>query len=71
MTITMGIGRIKKVLTALPAGLLDEIDNIAREEHRSRSDLIRESLRQYSHNFQLRQKKLSIASEETASEETE
>ena len=58
MPMTIGIGRTKKVLIAIPAGLLDEIDNIAREEHRTRSDLIRESLRVYSHQFQLRQRKL-------------
>lgn len=37
----------KKVLVALPPGLLDQVDFIAKCEHRSRSDLIREALRRY------------------------
>lgn len=37
----------KKVLVALPAGLLEQVDFVAHFEHRSRSDLIRESLRRY------------------------
>lgn len=41
----------KKVLVALPAGLLEQIDFIAQVEHRNRSDLIRESLRRYINEF--------------------
>ena len=41
----------KKVLVALPPGLLEQIDFIAHAEHRTRSDLIREALRRYSDNF--------------------
>lgn len=37
----------KKVLIALPPAMLQEVDHIALQEHRSRSDLIRESLRRY------------------------
>jgi len=37
----------KKVLVALPPGLLEQIDFVAQVEHRSRSDLIREALRRY------------------------
>ena len=37
----------KKVLVALPAGLLEQIDFVAQVEHRNRSELIRESLRRY------------------------
>jgi len=37
----------KKVLVALPAGLLEQIDFVAQVEHRTRSDLIREALRRY------------------------
>jgi metal-responsive CopG/Arc/MetJ family transcriptional regulator len=36
-----------KVMVSFPAGFLDEVDRIADEEHRSRSELIREALRQY------------------------
>lgn len=41
----------KKVLIALPVGMLEQIDYVAQAEHRTRSDLIRESLRQYLNNF--------------------
>jgi len=41
----------KKVLVALPQGLLEQIDFVANVEHRSRSDLIREALRRYIENF--------------------
>ena len=41
----------KKVLVALPSGLLEQIDNVASAEHRTRSDLIREALRRYTEGF--------------------
>ncbi len=41
----------KKVLVALPEGLLEQIDFVAAVEHRTRSDLIREALRRYIENF--------------------
>lgn len=41
----------KKVLVALPPGLLEQIDFVAQVEHRTRSDLIREALRRYIDNF--------------------
>jgi metal-responsive CopG/Arc/MetJ family transcriptional regulator len=41
----------KKVLVALPAGLLEQIDFVAQSEHRTRSDLIREALRRYIETF--------------------
>ncbi|HEY9869590.1 MAG TPA: ribbon-helix-helix domain-containing protein [Candidatus Obscuribacterales bacterium] len=41
----------KKVLVALPPGLLEQIDFVAQVEHRTRSDLIREALRRYIENF--------------------
>ena len=37
----------KKVMISLPLDFLVEIDRIAHEEHRNRSELVRESLRQY------------------------
>lgn len=37
----------KKVLIALPPSMLEQVDHIAEVEHRTRSDLIRESLRRY------------------------
>ena len=40
--------RATKLITiSLPAELLDETQRVARQEDRSRSDLIREALRQY------------------------
>ena len=41
----------KKVLVALPSGLLEQIDFVAQVEHRTRSDLIREALRRYIEGF--------------------
>lgn len=40
-----------RVLIALPPAMLEQIDFIASCEHRTRSDLIRESLRRYIDNF--------------------
>jgi len=37
----------RKVLITVPEKLLDEIDQAAIEEHRSRSDLVREATRRY------------------------
>ncbi|MBM4339516.1 MAG: ribbon-helix-helix protein, CopG family [Deltaproteobacteria bacterium] len=36
-----------KVMISLPEGFLSEIDKAAQAEHRTRSDLIREALREY------------------------
>ena len=41
----------KKVLVALPSGLLEQIDFVAQVEHRTRSDLIREAMRRYIETF--------------------
>lgn len=41
----------KKVLIGLPPGMLYEVDRIAKQEHRTRSDLIREALRRYIAEF--------------------
>jgi metal-responsive CopG/Arc/MetJ family transcriptional regulator len=41
----------KKVLVALPTGLLEQIDFVASVEHRTRSDLIREAMRRYIEGF--------------------
>jgi len=52
----------KKVLVALPAGLLEQVDFVAQVEHRSRSDLIREALRRYIENFKRSQSpKMSVS----------
>lgn len=44
-----------KYLVAFPTGLAEEIDRIAKEEHRSRSDLIREMARRYVEEFKQKQ----------------
>lgn len=41
----------KKVLIALPPAMLEIVDFIAKVEHRTRSDLIREALRRYIETF--------------------
>lgn len=53
----------KKVLVALPPGLLEQIDSVAQVEHRTRSDLIREALRRYIDGFKRTQgPRMSISS---------
>lgn len=37
----------KKILIAVPPSLVEQLDMAAKYEHRTRSDLIREALRQY------------------------
>ncbi len=49
----------KKVLVALPPGLLEQIDFVAQVEHRTRSDLIREALRRYLDNFKQHNKSVN------------
>ncbi|MBC7250308.1 MAG: ribbon-helix-helix protein, CopG family [Anaerolineae bacterium] len=36
-----------KVMVSFPTEFLEEVDRIAREEHRSRSELLREAMRLY------------------------
>ena len=43
-----------RVLISMPEKFLDEIDNVADTENRSRSELIREALRTYSHRNRVR-----------------
>lgn len=53
----------KKVLVALPPGLLEQIDFVAQVEHRTRSDLIREALRRYIDAFRRSQgPRMSVSS---------
>jgi metal-responsive CopG/Arc/MetJ family transcriptional regulator len=53
-----GVAMPRKVLVALPAALLEQVDDVARTEHRTRSDLIRESLRRYLEVFKRKSKEL-------------
>ena len=43
-----------RVLISMPERFLDEIDNVADNENRSRSELIREALRTYIHRNKIR-----------------
>ena len=57
----------KKVLIALPPAMLEQVDFIAKCEHRTRSDLIREALRRYLDNFRRQQgSHLNISTMETS-----
>lgn len=40
----------KKVLIAIAPAMLEQVDQVAEQEHRTRSDLIREALRRYLFN---------------------
>lgn len=41
----------RKIVLGLPFGLLQEIDSIADNEFRTRTDLIREALRRYADDY--------------------
>ena len=44
-----------RVLISMPEKFLDEIDDVAENENRSRSELIREALRTYIHKNRIRE----------------
>ena len=52
-----------KILISLPQEFLEDIDRVAKEEHRSRSELIREALRSYLETRQVRKLRLKQISE--------
>lgn len=45
----------KKVLISYTTGLLEELDEVARKEHRTRSELVREATRRYIQQAQAQQ----------------
>jgi CopG family transcriptional regulator/antitoxin EndoAI len=53
-----------KILVSLPQEFLDEVDQLAAEEHRSRSELIREALRAYLEARQARKLQLKRIAEQ-------
>jgi CopG family transcriptional regulator / antitoxin EndoAI len=55
-----------KVLVSLPEEFLDLVDKVAVEEHRSRSELIREALRAYLETRQVKKMRLRQAAEPSA-----
>ena len=48
-----------RILISMPEKFLDEIDGVAENENRSRSELIREALRTYIHRNKLRENTLA------------
>ncbi|MBI3161109.1 MAG: ribbon-helix-helix protein, CopG family [Chloroflexi bacterium] len=55
-----------KVLVSLPQEFLEDIDRIASEEHRSRSEFIREALRAYMEIRQVRKLRLKQTADHPA-----
>lgn len=53
-----------RVLISMPEKFLDEIDSVANNENRTRSELIREALRTYMYRNQLRNSKKSVSNAE-------
>ena len=49
-----------RVLISMPENLLGELDKVADNENRSRSELIREALRTYIHRNKVRENALAI-----------
>ena len=50
---------MSRVLISMPEKFLDEIDQVAETENRSRSELIREALRTYIHRNKVRENTLA------------
>ncbi len=48
-----------RVLISMPEKFLNEIDNVADNENRTRSELIREALRTYMHRNKVRENSLA------------
>jgi metal-responsive CopG/Arc/MetJ family transcriptional regulator len=55
-----------KVLVSLPQEFLELVDKLAAEEHRSRSELIREALRAYLEAHQVHKLRLRQVAEQSA-----
>ena len=56
-----------KILVSLPQEFLDEVDQLAADEHRSRSELIREALRAYLEARQVRKLQIKRITEQPTS----
>lgn len=50
-----------RVLISMPEKFLDEIDNVATSENRTRSELIREALRTYMYRSQIRNSQKAVS----------
>ena len=53
-----------RVLISMPEKFFDEIDSVANNENRTRSELIREALRTYMYRNQLRNSQKSVSNAE-------
>ncbi len=53
-----------RVLISMPERFLDEIDNVANSENRSRSELIREALRTYMYRNKVRNSQKALKNAE-------
>jgi len=51
---TKGVMTMARVLISMPERFLNEIDSVATNENRTRSELIREALRTYMYKSQIR-----------------
>ena len=51
----------RKVLIAVPPGMLAEIDSITKDECKTRSELIRAALRMYIEEYRMKQARLATA----------
>jgi metal-responsive CopG/Arc/MetJ family transcriptional regulator len=60
-----------KILISLPQEFLDNVDRAAAEEHRSRSELIREALRSYLETRQEKKLRVKTIQEERVAYQTE
>lgn len=61
----------KKVLFSLPPAMLELVDFVARVEHRTRSDLLRECVRRYLDSFRRAQAGVPIKLVETTQQQPE
>lgn len=50
---------MSRVLISMPDEFLDKIDNIAKKENRTRSELIREALRSYTYKAAIKDRDLN------------
>ena len=53
-----------RVLISMPEKFLDQIDSVATNENRTRSELIREALRTYMYRSQIRNSKNAVSNAE-------
>lgn len=55
MTDNNFVGPVKRILVIYPKAILEQIDDIAKQQHRSRSDCMREMARQWLDRYEMKQ----------------